>query len=145
MFLTRESAHGDRGTSAPPPVVIELVAQLYATIDARDLPHLETLAASDLEVLHGGGRPIDLRRWQAKLAELHRGFSDGRHVIDEVIVDGDRVVTRGRFIGTHDGMFHGAPPTGRRVELPVVHIDHFEGRLLRTHFGLLDRAALPRG
>ena len=34
---------------------------------------------------------------------MFAAFPDGRHVLEEVIAEGDKVVTRGTFSGTHKG------------------------------------------
>lgn len=52
----------------------------------------------------------------------------------------DSVIVETRMIGTHDGSFRGLPPTGRRVDVPVIGIFDFEGRDLvceRVHFDRL--------
>ncbi|MEC3919284.1 hypothetical protein [Nocardia sp. CDC160] len=36
---------------------------------------------------------------------FYRGFPDGRHVIDDVLIAGNRFVTRCRFVGTHTSTF----------------------------------------
>jgi steroid delta-isomerase-like uncharacterized protein len=53
--------------------------------------------------------------------EAHRtAFPDWTEVIDDVIADGDQVVTRFTSRGTNLGEFLGAPATGRRVEITEV-------------------------
>lgn len=116
--------------------MVELAARLYATIDAQDWTRPPDLVSPDLEVRLGVGAPVDLRQWRSRLATFFVAFPDGQHLIDEIVADGDRVVSRCRFVGTHTGTFHGAAPTGRRVEMAVVHVDRFEDGLLQSHFGL---------
>jgi len=53
--------------------------------------------------------------------ESHRtSFPDWTETVDDVIADGDRVVTRFTSRGTNLGAFSGRPPTGRRVEISEV-------------------------
>jgi steroid delta-isomerase-like uncharacterized protein len=47
------------------------------------------------------------------ISELKTGFSDKHFEEIERIVDGDRIASRFRMTGTHDGIFHGIPPTER--------------------------------
>jgi predicted ester cyclase len=51
-----------------------------------------------------------------------RGFPDIAITIDDVVSDGDRVATRGHFVGTHKGEFMGIPPTGRRVDVSFIDV-----------------------
>ena len=48
-------------------------------------------------------------------ALFRRAFPDARHRLDDVIVEGDRVVVRLSAWGTHTGEIFGVPPTGREV------------------------------
>jgi predicted ester cyclase len=50
------------------------------------------------------------RAWRA-------AFPDIAFTLHDVLVDGDRVMTRGTFTGTHRGDFAGIPATGRYVEV----------------------------
>lgn len=47
--------------------------------------------------------------------QFRGAFPDIRIDIEDVIAEGDRVATRIRFAGTHQGHDLGAPPTGNRV------------------------------
>jgi len=46
---------------------------------------------------------------------LRGGFPDVRFEIDELLVEGDKLVMRATGYGTNDGSFFGMPPTGKEV------------------------------
>ena len=54
-------------------------------------------------------------------------FPDGRTTIEDVIAEGDTVVTRWTFRGTHEYEFAGVAPTGRQVTLTGINIDKIAG------------------
>ena len=60
------------------------------------------------------------------LQELMAGFPDFTAEVVRVHHADDAVIGEGRVTGTHDGVFAGVPPTGRRVDYPVVAIFEFE-------------------
>jgi predicted ester cyclase len=80
--------------------------------------------------------------WRANLEEFTRGFPDGRHVLEEVLVDGSHGISRCRFTGTHAGEFRGVAPTGTKVSIAGIHIDRFQGDTLVAHRGQLDMHGL---
>ena len=49
-------------------------------------------------------------------------FPDYKHTIHDLIAEGDKVVARWTFHGTHEGDFQGLPPTGKKVTLPGVSV-----------------------
>lgn len=51
------------------------------------------------------------------LLSLFAGFPDAQWIIEDQIAEGDRVVTRWTFIGTHTGTFMGIDATGRQVHI----------------------------
>ncbi|MCZ7574385.1 MAG: ester cyclase [Ardenticatenaceae bacterium] len=59
---------------------------------------------------------------KANISYIRGAMSDWRFTIEDLIAEGDKVVLRGTFRGTHAGEFFGIPPTGRRVEIPGIHI-----------------------
>ena len=61
------------------------------------------------------------------LATYLRAFPDLRIVFEDALTDRDRVVTRWRFEGTHDGPLLGIAPSGRRVSVEGIRIDRIEG------------------
>ena len=67
----------------------------------------------------GVGRESFKAQWR----KWHAGFSDLHFHVEEIIAEGERVVTRWRLTGTHDGQFLGHAPTGRKVDVDGVSID----------------------
>lgn len=50
-------------------------------------------------------------------------FPDGRWTVEDMLADGDRVVTRWTFTGTHRATLMGIAPTGKQVNITGVTID----------------------
>jgi steroid delta-isomerase-like uncharacterized protein len=69
------------------------------------------------------------------LPDLHAEIGRMRHADDAVF--GEGLIT-----GTHDGEWSGIPPTGRRVEIPVVGIFEFDGDRLICEKVYLDMATV---
>jgi len=65
-------------------------------------------------------------------------FSDTYFTVEEQIAEGDQVVTLGTWGGTHNGMFQGVPPTGKKVAVSAVLIDRLEDGKIVDHRGLFD-------
>jgi predicted ester cyclase/quinol monooxygenase YgiN len=116
--------------------------RLYAALDAHDWAVLETLVAADVLVQLGSSPPIGLEQWRRNHEMFHTAFPDGHHVIDHCVVDGDQLVTRCRFQGTHTGAFGEVQPTGASVSVGVIHIDRFRNGQLVEHRGQLDMLGL---
>lgn len=62
-----------------------------------------------------------------QFAGLRAAFPDLHFTIEDLIAEGDRVVTRWAAHGTHEGEFQGFPPTGKRVKLTGIDIDRVAG------------------
>jgi len=70
-------------------------------------------------------------------------FPDNRHEVDEVMVDGDRVVLRCTLKGTHEGPFMGIPPTGRKIEVTEIHMYRLaDGKAVEHRVGRDDLGAM---
>lgn len=73
---------------------------------------------------------------------IRAAFPDGRHAFEDVIAEGDKVVTRGTFSGTHLGEFMGVPPTAKQISFTVVHVDRVVDGKVVEHWGLGDTMSL---
>ena len=74
--------------------------------------------------LHSGVMPECVRRGPAEMKEHVLGwlmsFPDLRFTIEQMIAEGDRVVSQLAMEGTHQGAWMGIPPTGRRLQIRMV-------------------------
>ncbi len=57
---------------------------------------------------------------------LRKCFPDINWSMEELIAEGDRVITRWVFRGTHEGEFMGIPATGNKVEVSGIIISRIE-------------------
>jgi steroid delta-isomerase-like uncharacterized protein len=69
-------------------------------------------------------------------------FPDLRWTTDEQIAEGDKVVSRFTWTGTHCGSFLGVPPTGRRVRVWGVVTDLVRGGKLAESRIIMDTLGL---
>jgi predicted ester cyclase len=69
-------------------------------------------------------------------------FPDFRATILDQVEEGDKVVTRKVFHGTHLGPLQGVPPTGRRVEIHVIDIVRVANGKIVEHWNCVDRLGL---
>jgi steroid delta-isomerase-like uncharacterized protein len=83
----------------------------------------------DGSVLERG--PEDVKRF---VSEFRAAFPDLRLSIEEQIADGDKVVIRATFRGTHQREFRGMAPTGKEVEVKGITIFRFtsEGKVVES-------------
>ncbi len=73
---------------------------------------------------------------------MRNAFPDFRVEVHEMLQDGNKVIARARFTGTHHGEFMGLPPTGKAFDINVIDIIEFEGDKAVAHWGLMDTAKM---
>lgn len=74
---------------------------------------------------------------------MRSAFPDFRVDVEDMLSEGSKVVIRARFSGTHEGTeFMGIPPTGNRIDIPVIDILEFEGDKVISHWGVMDNAVM---
>jgi len=118
---------------------IEALQRASLRFKARDLDgHLELYSPS---VIHHGFssriRP-GVPGLRDHYTNLLKGFPDMRVDIDDIIADGEKVVHRFTFNGTHKGEFLKIPATGKTVRTSGVHIHLFSGGKCAEVWQILD-------
>ena len=116
-----------------------IVLKFYEAFDRRDVEQGQKLMSAN--IVSNGLDGIPLKGRDAVMqygSAMFAAFPDGRHIIEEVIAEEDKVVTRGIFKGTHRGELMGIPPTGKQVTFSVVHIDRLVDGKIVEHWGLGD-------
>jgi predicted ester cyclase len=71
-------------------------------------------------------------------ARLHQAFPDLHITIEDLVEEGDKVVSRQSVTGTHQGDYMGIQPTGKSITYNEVFIVRFaDGRIAET-WGVVD-------
>ena len=122
-----------------------IALEFYRVFDQQDIERGRELIAPDIVARGLTAEPLEgidaVMRYGSLMVAA---FPDGQHVIEEAIAEGDRVVTKGTFSGTHKGELMGLPATGKVVSFSVIHIDRIvDGRVVE-HWGQGDTPALMR-
>ena len=120
-------------------------------INKKNLAAVDTLVAEDfLELVPLPGQGPGMEGLKYAIGLFLDAFPDIHWALDEQIAEGDKVVSRFTWTGTHRGPFLGIPPTGRTVTvwgvvIDVVRNDKFaESRILMDTLGLMQQlGAIP--
>ncbi len=118
--------------------------RLYELLNAGDIDGFAGLlhdAFVEHEVTPGleptkAGVTAFFRMQQAAFPDMHMD-------VEDAYGDGDKVVARVRYTGTHRGAFMGIPPTGKSVDVHLIDMFRFgaDGRA-HEHWGVMDAMAL---
>ena len=74
---------------------------------------------------------LQWRKWRA-------AFPDINFAVEEIVAEGDTVVTRWRLTGTHLGEYLGKTATGNKVDVDGVSIDRIKGGMVVSGFDAWD-------
>lgn len=120
--------------------VKQVAGDLYDAVSSHDLDALMALVAEDIVEHEEGapGMPGGKQGVRAGFAMWFEGFPDLTIDVDDLIAEGDRVVARAHFRGTHRGEFMGVPATGRKIDVEVIDILRVQDGLLVEHWGAMD-------
>lgn len=90
------------------------------------------------------GLPAGGEGWKQNRAIMAAGFPDLRFAIEDLLADGDKVVARMVFTGTHRGDFFGLPATGRTVTISSIHIFRIDNGRIVEHWANSDDLEMLR-
>ncbi|MBI2321017.1 MAG: ester cyclase [Chloroflexi bacterium] len=110
-----------------------LVRRYFEAIDARRDPAVldEFLAPDFLTHNPPPGFAPDLDGQKRAFVHFLAATPDGYHVIEDMVAEGDRVVTRVTAYGTQSGELFGIPPTGRWIKASGIAIHRLaDGRIV---------------
>jgi len=96
---------------------------------------------------HDPSNPEDIRGLEAAkqaAADYRRAFPDLRVTLEDLIAEGDKVVARLRFRGTHRGELDGIAPTGRRVDCSGIVVSRMEGGKIAEDWANFDDLGMMR-
>lgn len=85
------------------------------------------------------------------IALVRTAFPDLEWTIEDLVAEGQKVASSGFWRGTHQGMFLGIPPTGKRVTVPCMVFDFCvdgklkESRLMMNIMSLMQQLGVVAG
>ena len=92
-----------------------LVRRAYDALNQGNWEVVYEAFSPDL-VLHNASTTMQgLDAYKQFLSTFFTAFPDARFTLEDVIAEGDTVVVRQTWRGTHTGNFRGIPPTGKQV------------------------------
>jgi steroid delta-isomerase-like uncharacterized protein len=71
-------------------------------------------------------------------AMLLRGLPDLHLTVEDLIAEGDKVVSRNTVTGTHQGQYRGFPPTGKSITYNEIFIFRFANGRIAEIWGVVD-------
>lgn len=78
----------------------------------------------------------------AGMQSIRSAFPDFHLIIEDQIAEGDKVVTRVTFQGTHRGEFRGIAPTGKQIKYSGIAIDRIVERKVVEMWHVADQLTL---
>jgi predicted ester cyclase len=77
---------------------------------------------------------IEILQWR----KWRTAFPDINFAVEEIVAEGDTVITRWRLTGTHLGEYLGKEATGIKVDVDSVSIDRIKGGMVVSGFDSWD-------
>ena len=109
-------------TEANQAIVRRMFEELF---NRQNLAVVDEVMISDF-IHHGPGTRVIQGSEHFKNPVLHRAFPDLHFTIEDMLAEGDQVVTRWTLRGTHQGEFMDLPPTGKPVTWSGINITRLE-------------------
>jgi steroid delta-isomerase-like uncharacterized protein len=114
----------------------------HGQVDAIAALTAPTFLDHDIHVHTGiASGPEDMR---AALVAIRQGFPDIHVTIEDIVAEGERVVVRNTWRGTHRGEFNGIPATGRPVEITGIVIWRIAEGQIAERWACIDTLGLLR-
>ncbi len=88
------------------------------------------------------GLPPDREGVKQLFTMFRQAFPDFRAEIHDLVAEGDEVVTRKTFYGTHEGELFGIPPTGKQVTIELIDILRVADGKITDHWNVVDQLGL---
>jgi steroid delta-isomerase-like uncharacterized protein len=105
----------------------ELVESYHAATNRGDLDALDKIFAKDFINEAAGFDPVrGCEDMKILIRELLEAFPDWHVSVDDMFGEGNKVVVRWRFTGTHKNDYKDIPATNLKVHAAGIHIDHIE-------------------
>ncbi len=122
----------------------DLLRRFYEEVfNKRNLAALDDFYSPD-HVDHSlpPGLPLGPEGTRQAISVMLLGFPDLHITIEDMIAEGDKVVTRFTTHGTQQGMLGNIPPTGKQVAIQTIEITRIADGKIVEDWGLDDRLGM---
>jgi steroid delta-isomerase-like uncharacterized protein len=103
-----------------------LVRQMSTVAPADRLARIQEFVAPEYLWHQSGGKPMNLDETKKFFREFFNAYPDFRATVDDMVAEGDKVVTRYTAHATHKGAFRGTPASGKEVTFTGICISRFK-------------------
>ena len=123
-----------------------LIRRWIEEVQKGNLDVMDEVLASDFvdHSLLPGQRP-DRQGYKQDLSEDRDAFQNLKITVEDQIAEGDKVMTRYRWRGTHNrGRFRDVPPTGRDIEATAIVVHRIVGGKVKEEWSASDTLEMLR-
>ena len=78
------------------------------------------------------------------IAEMRRGIPDLNYEIKDLVVTREKAVARVLMTGTHTGELWGIKPTGKKIHVNQINIEHFRNGRIAEHWRVTEELNLMK-
>ena len=121
-----------------------IVRRFYeAAVNKGDLAVVDQVMAADARDHNSPpGRPPGAQGMKQVITMFRAGFPDIHITLEDMIAEGDKVVSRITARGTNQGEFMGRAPTGNQISVIEIHIVRIANGKIVEQWGAVDRLGL---
>lgn len=115
----------------------KLVCQVIEEFNKGNYHAFREAMDPDCKITFWTGETMNRQELDGFMGELVRAFPDSKLVVDDIIAEDHKVVTRFTERGTMKEGFEGMEPTGKYYSLPSIEIYHIHnGKIVRMWAGI---------
>jgi steroid delta-isomerase-like uncharacterized protein len=118
-----------------------LIRSYVETWNRGDLQKLSEYWSPNM-VHHTRTKSHGLEEVKNIVGSFMNAFPDLRWKIDDIVAEGDRVVTRMTAQATNTGSYMGLPATGKKITCAVMGIARVDDGKIAEHWGVTDELAM---
>jgi steroid delta-isomerase-like uncharacterized protein len=121
----------------------DAVRRFNEAFSAGDLDGAAAVFAPNAVVHNSGApEPLNVEGFKQFGEVFLTAFPDGKLTIEDMVVEEDKVASRGTYRGTHTGDMMGIPPTGKPVTVSAMIIDQFANGKIVERWLLFDQMGM---
>jgi predicted ester cyclase len=115
-----------------------LVRAFYDTHHPDRLAQGDAMVTDDFKAYGLGPSALGQEDFKQVGAMFFTAFSDIEQTIEDQVAEGNTVVSRGTWQGTHTGELQSIAPTGRRIAMTWMGLDRVRDGKMAEHWAQLD-------